>query len=146
MRFEPGDTKTVTLVEIGGNRIIRGGNNLASGVVDLSRADEILARLQEAGYAYRPEPAGDMAFIDAFQMDHASYATMFGPTTGDIVRLGSTDLWIKVEHDMTVYGDECKFGGGKKSCINCLYAGAPTKSAVSVPNAPSFLADSISCT
>ncbi|CAG7561383.1 unnamed protein product [Fusarium equiseti] len=113
VRFEPGDTKTVTLVEIGGNRIIRGGNNLASGVVDLSRADEILARLQEAGYAYKPEPAGDMAFIDAFQMDHASYATMFGPTTGDIVRLGSTDLWIKVEHDMTVYGDECKFGGGK---------------------------------
>jgi urease len=113
VRFEPGDTKTVTLVEIGGNRVIRGGNNLASGVVDLSRADEILARLQEAGYAHKPDPAGDMAHIDVFQMDHASYATMFGPTTGDLVRLGSTDLWIKVERDETVYGDECKFGGGK---------------------------------
>jgi urease len=54
-----------------------------------------------------------MAHIDVFQMDHASYATMFGPTTGDLVRLGSTDLWIKVERDLTVYGDECKFGGGK---------------------------------
>ncbi|KAF5686510.1 urease [Fusarium denticulatum] len=113
VRFEPGDTKTVTLVEIGGNRVIRGGNNLAPGVVDLSRADEILARLQEAGYAHKPDPAGDMAHIDVFQMDHASYATMFGPTTGDLVRLGSTDLWIKVERDETVYGDECKFGGGK---------------------------------
>ena len=38
---------------------------------------------------------------------------MFGPTVGDKVRLGFTDLWIKVEKDLTSYGDECKFGGGK---------------------------------
>lgn len=42
-----------------------------------------------------------------------NYAAMFGPTTGDQVRLGDTDLWIEVEKDLTVYGDECKFGGGK---------------------------------
>ncbi|KAF4980166.1 hypothetical protein FZEAL_3785, partial [Fusarium zealandicum] len=113
VRFEPGDTKTVTLVEIGGNRIIRGGNNLAAGAVDLSRADEIIARLQDAGFAHTPEPAGDMAYIDTFEMDRAAYATMFGPTAGDLVRLGSTDLWVSIESDMTVYGDECKFGGGK---------------------------------
>tara|TARA_E500000331_G_scaffold137540_1_gene134254 strand:- start:1 stop:1668 length:1668 start_codon:yes stop_codon:yes gene_type:complete len=38
---------------------------------------------------------------------------MFGPTTGDRVRLADTDLWIRVEKDFTVYGDEVKFGGGK---------------------------------
>jgi urease subunit alpha len=38
---------------------------------------------------------------------------MFGPTTGDRVRLGDTGLTIQVEADKTVYGDECKFGGGK---------------------------------
>src|SRR5258708_7132416 len=38
---------------------------------------------------------------------------MFGPTTGDRVRLADTDLWIKVEKDFTVYGEEVKFGGGK---------------------------------
>ncbi len=38
---------------------------------------------------------------------------MFGPTTGDRVRLGDTSLWLEVERDFTVYGDECKFGGGK---------------------------------
>lgn len=38
---------------------------------------------------------------------------MFGPTVGDTVRLGSTNLWIKVEKDFALYGDECKFGGGK---------------------------------
>ena len=42
-----------------------------------------------------------------------SYAAMFGPTTGDCVRLADTDLWARVERDFTVYGDEIKFGGGK---------------------------------
>lgn len=46
-------------------------------------------------------------------MERQSYISMFGPTTGDRVRLGATDLWIKVEKDMTTYGDECAFGGGK---------------------------------
>jgi urease subunit alpha len=42
-----------------------------------------------------------------------AYADMFGPTTGDRVRLGDTELVIEVEADHTVYGDEVKFGGGK---------------------------------
>ena len=42
-----------------------------------------------------------------------AYAEMYGPTTGDRVRLGDTELWIRVEDDKTVYGDEVKFGGGK---------------------------------
>jgi len=43
----------------------------------------------------------------------AHYADMFGPTTGDRVRLGDTELVVEVERDFTTYGDECKFGGGK---------------------------------
>ncbi|KEY71137.1 hypothetical protein S7711_00959 [Stachybotrys chartarum IBT 7711] len=113
VRFEPGDTKTVTLVEIGGNRVIRGGSHLATGGVELWRVDEIVGKLQQAGFSHTPEPAGDLAHVDVFQMDRAAYVTMFGPTTGDVVRLGTTDLWVKVEKDLTVYGDECKFGGGK---------------------------------
>lgn len=38
---------------------------------------------------------------------------MFGPTVGDRVRLADTELWLEVEKDLTVYGDEVKFGGGK---------------------------------
>lgn len=113
VRFEPGDTKTVTCVEIGGRKIIRGGNGIASGPIDISRADEILRRLQEGGFAHTPQPAGDSAHIDAFTMSRDGYNGMFGPTIGDTVRLGSTNLWIKVEKDYTVYGDECTFGGGK---------------------------------
>src|SRR4029077_7565876 len=39
--------------------------------------------------------------------------SIYGPTTGDRVRLGDTDLVAEVERDFTTYGDECKFGGGK---------------------------------
>ena len=46
-------------------------------------------------------------------ISRAAYAQMFGPTTGDKVRLADTDLVIEVERDMTTYGDEVKFGGGK---------------------------------
>src|ERR1700742_3799930 len=47
------------------------------------------------------------------KMKRRHYADMFGPTTGDKVRLGDTSLMLEVEKDFTVYGDECKFGGGK---------------------------------
>lgn len=47
------------------------------------------------------------------RIDRKNYALMFGPTTGDAIRLADTELWAQIEHDYTVYGDECKFGGGK---------------------------------
>ncbi|MEK9766915.1 MAG: urease subunit alpha, partial [Thalassolituus sp.] len=42
-----------------------------------------------------------------------AYADMFGPTVGDRMRLADTELWIEIEKDYTLYGDEVKFGGGK---------------------------------
>ena len=47
------------------------------------------------------------------KISRAAYADMFGPTTGDRLRLADTDLILQVEADYTVYGDEVKFGGGK---------------------------------
>ncbi len=47
------------------------------------------------------------------RIDRRAYAEMFGPTTGDRVRLGDTELWIEIESDHCVYGEEAKFGGGK---------------------------------
>src|SRR5499426_3663406 len=47
------------------------------------------------------------------RMKRDAYADMFGPTTGDKVRLADTDLIIEVEKDLTTYGEEVKFGGGK---------------------------------
>lgn len=49
----------------------------------------------------------------SYKIDRKAYAEMYGPTVGDKVRLGDTDLWIEVEKDFTTYGEEVKFGGGK---------------------------------
>ncbi|ESK89936.1 urease [Moniliophthora roreri MCA 2997] len=117
VRFEPGDSKTVTLVDIDGNRVISGGNNLASGPVrDLTNGlgDEILRRLQAGGFAHVPEPdAQEPEMSEYTKIGRDAYVAMYGPTVGDKVRLGDTELWVQVEQDMTDYGDEVKFGGGK---------------------------------
>ncbi len=47
------------------------------------------------------------------RMQRRAYAEMFGPTTGDRLRLADTELWIEIERDHAIYGEEVKFGGGK---------------------------------
>ncbi len=47
------------------------------------------------------------------KISRQAYAEMYGPTVGDRLRLGDTELWLEVEKDLTTYGDEVKFGGGK---------------------------------
>jgi urease subunit alpha len=49
----------------------------------------------------------------ALRLSRANYAAMFGPTVGDRVRLADTELFVQVERDLTTYGEEVKFGGGK---------------------------------
>ncbi|KAE9402507.1 urease [Gymnopus androsaceus JB14] len=112
VRFEPGDVKTVILCAIAGAKIITGGNRLATGVVDLGRTDEIISNLVQKGFGHVPEP-GALEVAEDMDIGREAYISMYGPTTGDRIRLGDTELWIEVEHDETVYGDEVKFGGGK---------------------------------
>ena len=49
----------------------------------------------------------------SFEIGRKQYADMYGPTTGDSIRLADTELFIRIEKDYTTYGEECKFGGGK---------------------------------
>ena len=79
LRFEPGASKTVTLVKL-------------------------------AGLQTSPRPAGAR---DMTSIDRARYAALYGPTVGDRLRLADTDLWLEVEEDRCVGGDEAVFGGGK---------------------------------
>lgn len=82
----------------------------------------------KGGFAHIPEPGAWEISMDT-KMGRETYISMFGPTVGDRVRLGDTELWIEVEHDevnlafqqaltmsadalQTMYGDEVKFGGG----------------------------------
>lgn len=98
VRFEPGDTKTVTLCDIAGARMISGGNRLASAIVDLRRADAIVGQLVERGFGHVSEP-GALEVTTDTDLTREAYVSMFGPTTGDRVRLGDTALWIEVERD-----------------------------------------------
>ncbi|XP_022151813.1 urease isoform X2 [Momordica charantia] len=120
IRFEAGDRKSVTLVAVGGNKVIRGGNGIADGPVDNSKLKEVMEAVHARGFGHLEEDdaregvtggEGDDEFTT--KIFREDYANRYGPTTGDKVRLGDTDLYAKIEHDFSVYGDECVFGGGK---------------------------------
>ena len=113
LRFEPGDLKTVTLVAIAGDKIISGGNSLSSGPHDLERADEVLATVLDQGFLHIEENISVSMDNKPFSMSRDAYAAMYGPTKGDLVRLGDTELYIRVEKDFASYGEELQFGGGK---------------------------------
>ena len=73
----------------------------------------IVADLVRRGFGHKPQEGAVATLGGETKLSRETYANMYGPTTGDRVRLGDTELWVEVEHDMTVYGDELKFGGGK---------------------------------
>ncbi|KAK1271887.1 hypothetical protein QJS04_geneDACA014110 [Acorus gramineus] len=117
-RFEPGEEKSVTLVSIGGRQVIRGGNGLADGPVDISQIENVMDNVCKEGFGNEEQLAASEGIIGESsnfitEVTHEAYANMYGPTTGDKVRLGDTDLFAEIERDLAVYGDECIFGGGK---------------------------------
>ncbi|CAK9155801.1 unnamed protein product [Ilex paraguariensis] len=115
---EPGDTKSVTLVKIGGRQVIRGGSSIADGPFDHGNIRILMEAVQARGFGHSEETSASEGAIQegsAFtnSISREAYANMYGPTTGDKVRLGDTDLFAEIERDFAVYGDECIFGGGK---------------------------------
>ena len=61
----------------------------------------------------KPAQKPEQKAIMAYTIHRSNYAEIYGPTVGDRLRLGDTSLILEVERDFAVYGDECKFGGGK---------------------------------
>lgn len=168
VRFEPGQTKKVELVQIGGKMKTYGGNYFADGITtgfywyenDCANGerqgsnsgmedggeecgytrytenihnsneilDKILHRMLSAGFLHNPEPYAIVS-TSTKSISRALYCHTFGPTVGDILKLADTSLYARIEHDFAVYGDECKFGGGKVmrdgmgqmgGCVDCL--------------------------
>jgi len=119
VRFEPSESKSVHLVPIGGKQIISGGNNLCQGmVVNIGNPPNgFVDKLKTMGFCHKEQP--NVAVAPPSTMERRTYAQTFGPTVGDRVRLGDTDLVVEIEYDLCVgpggvcYGDEVKFGGGK---------------------------------
>ncbi len=94
IRFEPGQTREVKLTALGGDRKIFGFRGEVMGSLKKSEGrltgNRVTTKISRRGYA-----------------------NMFGPTTGDKLRLADTELFVEVEKDFTTYGEEVKFGGGK---------------------------------
>ncbi|XAR64424.1 Urease [Bertholletia excelsa] len=115
-RFEPGDTKFVTLVRIGGNQVIRGGNGIADGPVNDANTALLMDKMaRRFGHSEETDAREGVVAEGSFPstISREAYANMYGPTVGDKIRLGDTNLFAEIERDFAVYGDECVFGGGK---------------------------------
>jgi urease len=113
VRFEPGESKPVTLVELAGTKTVLSGNLVTKGVATPNRHAEIMKRVTDGGFLNAPATTSPPPVGRAYVMDRSNYADQYGPTVGDRVVLGDTCLLIQVEKDYTTYGEECKFGGGK---------------------------------
>eukprot|EP00434_Breviolum_minutum_P036577 symbB.v1.2.032410.t2/scaffold3891.1/size48789/2 len=149
VRFEPGDSKVVTLVEIAGKKRVVSGNRLVDGVASPERLPEVMSRVQQGGFGHQArhgespgmiqlgvcssQAVSEAAAGKPLVLARDRYAELFGPTVGDKVRLGDTNLIAEVEKDFTVYGEECKFGGGKVLREGMGQAtGVPAKDALDV--------------
>eukprot|EP00835_Amoeboradix_gromovi_P006794 NODE_889_length_3425_cov_0.118761.p1 type:complete len:600 gc:universal NODE_889_length_3425_cov_0.118761:3150-1351(-) len=102
IRFEPGQDKLVQLCLFGGLCKVTGANLITP---------SLLKRVVPEGYLHTDTPP--LPSIKPCQLSHAEYAGLYGPTVDDSIRLGDTNLIIKITKDYTVYGDESIFGGGK---------------------------------
>lgn len=117
-RFEPGECKRVVLVGIAGKKVIRGGNGIVDGPVHDARVEAVMQTVTREGYGHVEEPnvSENITGVDhvlTTTVSREAYVNMYGPTTGDKVRLGDMDLYAEIEKDFANYGDECVFGGGK---------------------------------
>uniref|UniRef100_A0A2N9FRW1 Urease n=1 Tax=Fagus sylvatica TaxID=28930 RepID=A0A2N9FRW1_FAGSY len=117
-RFEPGEAKSVILVSIGGKKVIRGGNGIVDSPVDHASFKAVMEAVNSRGFGNQEETnasegvAGeDSSFTTIISRE--AYSNMYGPTTGDKIRLGDTNLYAEIERDFAIHGDECVFGGGK---------------------------------
>src|SRR5882672_8975919 len=94
VRFEPGQSRTVRLTPYMGGRESHGFQAKVSG---------------KLGPVAKVGPSNE----GPSRISRSAYVHMFGPTVGDRVRLADTELFVEVERDHTIYGEEVKFGGGK---------------------------------
>ena len=121
IRFEPGQSRDVELVALAGKREVYGFRGDVMGKLDEPANTD--SKNTEFKNTDSNNNASNNNTANPTDSDHPKtsskrisrriYAEHFGPTTGDKVRLADTGLWLKVEQDLTSYGEEVKFGGGK---------------------------------
>ena len=112
VRFEPGESKHVEVVEFGGTKTIFGFSGLVSGDLE-SKKQEAIKNINENNFKNITENVEYES--NPLEISRNRYVELFGPTVGDKVRLADTELVMEIEKDMIKYGDELVFGGGKSA-------------------------------
>jgi urease len=99
VRFEPGDSRTVTLCAIAGKKAIYGGNLIVTRMKDALKKDAYIDKgLLLKTFRHCPDP-GALEVQEDTTIGREEYISMYGPTVGDRVRLGDTSLWVEIESD-----------------------------------------------
>jgi len=112
IRFEPGESKHVEVVEFGGTKTIYGLSGMVGGDLE-SKRESAIKNLHEHGFKSSLGEVNEQT--GSLEMERGRYVELFGPTIGDKVRLADTDLIMEIEKDLIKYGDELVFGGGKSA-------------------------------
>ena len=112
IRFEPGESKHVEVVEFGGTKTIYGLSGMVGGDLE-SKRESAIRNLHEHGFKSSLGEVNEQT--GSLEMERGRYVELFGPTIGDKVRLADTDLIMEIEKDLIKYGDELVFGGGKSA-------------------------------
>ena len=112
VRFEPGESKHVEVVEFGGSKTIFGFSGLVSGDLK-SKKQEAIKKINENNFKNISENVDGES--TSLEIPRNRYVELFGPTVGDKVRLADTELVMEIEKDLIKYGDELVFGGGKSA-------------------------------
>ena len=112
IRFEPGESKHVQIVEFGGTKTIYGFSGMVGGELE-SKRDSAIKNLHEHEFKSSLDDVNEQS--NSLEIPRSRYVELFGPTVGDKVRLADTDLIMEIEKDLIKYGDELVFGGGKSA-------------------------------
>lgn len=103
VRFEPGDSKTVSLCAIAGKKAITGGNLIVTRLKDTLKKDSHIDKCLLLGtFRHCPDP-GALEVREDTTIGREEYISMYGPTVGDRIRLGDTSLWVEIESDAVCY-------------------------------------------
>ena len=112
IRFEPGESKHVEIVEFGGTKTIYGFSGMVGGDLE-SKRESAIRNLHEHEFKSSLDDVNEQS--NSLEIPRSRYVELFGPTVGDKVRLADTDLIMEIEKDLIKHGDELVFGGGKSA-------------------------------
>lgn len=127
VRFEPGDEKEIEVVAYSGKQYVMGFNGLVQGyrgedaptyfpqrILAIEKAKNLgFKMMDEAGAEADLQKKNQKTEIIMATISEQQYNDLYGPTVGDKIRLGDTDLYVEITKDLCVYGDKVVYGGGK---------------------------------